>query len=77
MDLTHRELELLYSDPSVRQYQPEPVLALIEGRGPVPALCYNLVEPPTEPPKQEYVAALRAVASRLELPASYIESIGT
>jgi hypothetical protein len=77
MELTHDELEQLYSEPSVRQYRPEPVLALVQGRGSVPALCYNLVEPPTEPPNQEYVAALKVVAKRLELPPSYIETIGS
>jgi hypothetical protein len=77
MELTHSELERLYSEPSVRQYRPEAVLALIDGHGFVPALCYNLVEPPDEEPNQEYVAALRALARRLELPTSYIESIGS
>jgi len=77
MELTHDELERLYSEPSVRQYRPEAVLALVDGQGSVPALCYNLAEPPAEEPNQEYVASLRALAARLELPPSYIESIGS
>jgi hypothetical protein len=77
MELTHGELDQLYSEPSVRQYRPEPVLALVDGHGFIPALCYNLVEPPAEEPNQGYVAALRALATRLQLPADYIESIGS
>jgi len=49
----------------------------VTGRGFVPALCYNLVAPPAEEPNREYVAALRALATRLALPASYISSIGS
>jgi Gamma-glutamyl cyclotransferase, AIG2-like len=76
MELSHEELERLYSEPSVQQYRPEPVLAQVEGES-IPALCYNLVEPPSEQPNQQYVASLRALATRLELPVSYIESIGS
>jgi hypothetical protein len=77
MELTHADLEHLYSEPSVNLYRPEPVLALVTGRGFVPALCYNLVAAPAEEPNREYVAALRALATRLALPASYITSIGS
>jgi len=77
MELTHADLERLYSEPSVSMYRPEPVLVLVTGRGFVPALCYNLVAAPDEEPNREYVAALRALAARLALPASYIRSIGS
>lgn len=77
MELTHADLEHLYSEPSVSMYRPEPVLALVTGQGFVPALCYNLVAAPDEEPNREYVAKLRTLATRLAFPASYITSIGS
>jgi hypothetical protein len=76
MKLTHAELEELYSDPSLRAYRPEAVLAVpIEG-GPVAALCYNLPTPPAPDERNaEYASKLRAVAHRLGLPDAYVASI--
>jgi hypothetical protein len=74
--LSHSELDGLYSEPSVQAYRPEAVLAhLLEGEV-VAALCFNLVEPPSEGEHNpEYAAALRALATRLQLPAEYVASI--
>ena len=76
MDLTHAEIEQLYCESSVRAYRPEAVLAELGDGSRIPALCFNLVTPPgPEEANLEYAAKLRDLASRLELPQDYIESI--
>ncbi len=68
MQLTHGELERLYSEPSVAMYKPEAVLVeLFDGRT-VAALCFNL--PTASLPGEEetgYVEALRDLRQRLGL----------
>jgi hypothetical protein len=77
MQLSHSELDKLYSEPSVQAYRPEPVLAVTREGGTVPALCYNLPEPPAANERNaEYAAKLRALAARIGLPSEYITSIG-
>jgi hypothetical protein len=76
MELTQTEIEQLYADPSVRAYRPEAVLARRGDGTAVPALCFNLLEPPRpEERNPEYATKLRALARRLELPAVYVESL--
>lgn len=74
--LSHSELERLYSEPGVQAYKPEAVLArLLDGES-LPALCYNLVEPPTAGEHNpEYAARLRALAAQLQFPSDYVSSI--
>src|ERR1700728_3417598 len=38
---THDEVRKLYSEESVRAYQPEAVMAVLADNSPVPALCFN------------------------------------
>jgi hypothetical protein len=76
MNVSHAELDTLYSEPGVRAYRPEAVLAVGHDGASVAALCYNLPEPP--PPdarNDEYAAKLRALAQRIGLPARYVASI--
>src|SRR5262245_12717777 len=76
MQLTQAEIEQLYSEPSVRAYRPEAVLAEAPDGTRVAALCFNLVAPPD--PKEtnrEYAEKLRDLATRLGLPAAYVQSI--
>jgi Gamma-glutamyl cyclotransferase, AIG2-like len=76
MELTHAEVEQLYSDPSVRAYRPEAVLCELKDGSRISALCFNLLEPPRpEEANPEYAAKLRALAARLGLPADYVDSI--
>ncbi len=76
MDLTHLEIEQLYSEASVRAYRPEAVLAELVDGSQVPALCFNhLVPPAPEETNSEYAAKLRDLARRLGLPASYVDTI--
>ena len=74
--LSHEEIEQLYAEPSVAAYRPEAVIAQLADQSRIPALCFNL--PPsseTEPANPEYAEKLRALASRLGLPAEYAASI--
>ena len=76
MDLTHAEVEQLYSDSSVRAYRPEAVLCELRSGSRVPALCFNLVEPPRpDETNSGYAAKLRDLAVRLGLPSNYVASI--
>lgn len=76
MELTHNEIEQLYSEASVRSYRPEAVLAEVEGGSGIPALCFNLtVAPAPGEANADYAAKLRDLALRLGLPADYVRSI--
>lgn len=76
MSLTLDELDRLYSEPSVRAYQPQAVLVHLVQGGVIAALCYNLPEPPSPGERNpEYAARLRAVAQKVGLPADYLASL--
>ncbi len=76
MELTHEEIERLYSDDSGRAYRPEAVLVQLDDGSTFPALCFNLVEPPhANERNSEYATKLRELARRLELPPDYVKAI--
>ena len=76
MSLSHRDIDSLYADASVQAYRPEAVTVRLADGAKIPALCYNLVEPPAASERNpEYAAKLRAVAERLQLPSDYVASI--
>lgn len=76
MELTHAEIDQLYAEPSVQAYRPEAVLCELHDGSQIPALCFNLVEPPRPgEANSEYAARLRDLAARLGLPSEYVESI--
>lgn len=76
MELTHEEVEHLYAEESVRAYRPEAVVCELADGSQVPALCFNLFEPPRAgEANPEYAAKLRDLARRLELPADYVARI--
>jgi hypothetical protein len=76
MDLTHDEIDRLYSEASVGAYRPEAVLAELADNSRVAALCFNLVVPPRPGEvNSEYAAKLRGLARELGLPSEYVESI--
>lgn len=74
--LTHDEINSLYADSSVRDYQPEAVSANLQDGESIPALCFNLVVPP-EPDERnpEYGRKLHDLAERLGFPEEYVSSI--
>jgi hypothetical protein len=74
--LSHSDLERLYSEPSVRAYRPEAVLAALSHGELLAALCFNLPEPPSADERNmDYVSKLRSLAERLNFPADYVASI--
>jgi hypothetical protein len=74
--LSHDELEKLYSEPSVRAYRPEAVLAHLANGEVIAALCFNLSQPPSPAERNpEYAAKLRVIAERIGLPVEYVASI--
>jgi hypothetical protein len=76
MELSHGEIEKLYSDASVSAYRAEAVPAQLADGSYIPALCFNLVVPPApEEANSEYAVKLRELARRLKLPFGYVESI--
>jgi hypothetical protein len=76
MELTHAEMEQLYSEPSVRAYRAEALLCRLSDGSYIPALCFNLIEPPRPAEaNSEYATKLRDLATRLGLPSEYIENI--
>lgn len=76
MDLTHAEIELLYSAPGLEAYRPEAVAATVAEGPATPALCFNLVTPPSVgEANPEYAAKLRDLATRVHLPPEYVEQI--
>jgi Gamma-glutamyl cyclotransferase, AIG2-like len=75
-ELTHDELKQLYSEPSLRDYQPEAVLVHLSTGESLPAMCFNLADPPAANERNpEYALKLRTLAERLQFPAEYVESI--
>jgi hypothetical protein len=75
MELSHAEIEQLYSEASVSAYRPETVLAKLADGSYVTALCFNLVVPAPEEANSDYANKLRELARRLKLPRGYVESI--
>jgi hypothetical protein len=75
-EITHDELERLYSAPGLEQYQPEAILVQTFDGDTVAALCYTLSEVPQPgEANAEYAVRLRAVLSKLEFPQDYVASI--
>jgi hypothetical protein len=75
-ELSHPEIEQLYSEASVNAYRPEAVLAQLPDGSYISALCFNLVVPPApDEANPGYAVKLRDLARRLKLPPSYVETI--
>lgn len=76
VSLTLAELDRLYSEPSVQQYEPQAVLVNLATGGVVAALCYNLQHPPSPAERNpEYASELRAIARKVGLPPDYVASL--
>ena len=75
--LSHRALDILYSAPGLEVYCPEALIAQpFEGEA-VPALCYNLTNPPKPHERNpEYAEKLQRVLRELGFPEEYVNGIG-
>jgi len=75
-ELTHSEIDQLYSEPSVAIYRAEAVIAQPTDGAQTPALCFNLpTAPSSREANPEYAQQLRELGRKLGLPHDYIESI--
>ena len=77
MSVTHADINQLYSGPGLEDYAPEALsVNLMSQQQLVPALCYNLLNPPSpDEANYEYAIKLKEALTRLEFPSEYIESI--
>ena len=75
MTITAAEAASLYAEPSVADYRPEPVTVRLVDGGKVEAVSYTLPNGPDAGTNKDYAEALLQVAERLDLPASYCETI--
>jgi len=75
MEIPEDQANELYSDNSVRDYVPEPVVVHLPGEQPVSAVCYNLPAAKLTGTNRRYAADLLALATRLGMPESYLEHI--
>jgi hypothetical protein len=76
MALSQDELDALYTEPSVRDYRPESVVAVFADNTSGPVLC--LILPQSAAPEEHnkaYADKLRALAEKLGLPKDYVMSI--
>lgn len=75
MDLTHQEIDRLYSDSSVAAYRPEAVLARLADES-VAALCFNLPQPPAaHETNRDYARKLAEIGRKVGLPPAYVASL--
>ena len=76
MGLAPADIAQLYRSPGLEPYMPEAILARTMDGEAVPALCYNLAEPPGPAERNAaYAARLRAVLAALEFPEDYVASV--
>jgi hypothetical protein len=75
MRIDSEDAAALYSEKSVADYVGEAVLVTLPGGTQVSAICYNLPAAKLTGRNPEYATALLALATRLELPDSYLERI--
>ena len=76
MTLSQPEIEALYSEPAVCDYQPTLLTAVLSDETMTSALCYCLPETAKDEERNpDYADKLRALAHQLGLPADYVESI--
>ena len=75
MEVAAKDIDSLYSEPSVADYVAQPVVVTLTGNKRVPADCYNLPEEKLAGANAEYAAALLALATKLGLPDQYLGHI--
>ena len=75
VDITHRQLDALYSAPGVGVFLPEAVIIETRDRKVVPALCYIPPHRDDRPADRAYLAALVAAALDHGFPDWYIKRL--
>ena len=75
MDIAASEATELYSEDSVSDYLPEPVIVELMDGTEIEATCYNLPGAKVTGTNKAYAESLLQVAGRLGLPDSYLDEI--
>ena len=75
MDIAQNEATALYSEASVADYSPEPVIVELRDGTRVEATCYNLPGDKVTGTNREYAESLLDLAARLGFPDSYLDQI--
>jgi hypothetical protein len=75
MRIASEDVTALYSEPSVADYVAETVVVTLPKNGQVAAVCYNLPAAKLSGTNPEYASALLALATKLQLPDSYLRHI--
>ena len=75
MDIAPSETKELYTQESVADYLPEPVIVEIMDGTRFEATCYNLPCDKVTGVNQEYAEALLDLATRLDFPPAYLDQI--
>ena len=75
MEIASSEVANLYAEESVADYLPEPVTVELMDGTQVEATCYNLPVDEVTGTNDEYAAALLELATRMDLPESYLGQI--
>lgn len=74
--VTHVEIDKLYTSAGLESYKPEAVIANVLNQREVPALCFNLITPPSpEEVNTKYADKLKTVLVRNGFPEAYISSV--
>ena len=76
MVIAPSEVTELYADDSVADYVPEPVTVEFMDGTNVQASCYNLPSEKVSGTNKTYAESLLEVATKLQLPESYLDQIG-
>ena len=75
MDVDAANLERLYTEPSVADYEPVPVTVTLRKNETIRALCYNLPKEQLAGTNPNYAEKLLTLATRLGLPRRYLKEI--
>jgi hypothetical protein len=75
MDIAPGEAEDLYSDESVADYLPEPVMVELLDGARVEGTCYNLPEDEVTGTNKDYAELLLRLATKLGFPDAYLAQI--
>lgn len=75
MNISPDEARTLYSDSSLADYVPEPVVVEFSDGSRAEAVCYNVTPDKVGGTSKEYARSLLEVAGRLGFPGSYLDQI--
>jgi hypothetical protein len=73
--MAQNDLDSLYSDQSVADYRPEPVVARLVDGSQISSYSYILSDGNDNPPNRDYASRLAQLVARLDFPSDYIKVV--